>query len=569
MATDTTVKLRGDDRDLNKALARSHGNIQGWGSSVGGVLKAVGAAIAVKKLMDFGSAVLELSKEQDRAERRIASVLKATGNAAGFTAEQLGRVASAMQNQIGIGDEVILNTMAIIGTFKNVRGDVFLEATTLAADMAEVLGGDLKGASVQLGKALNDPIKGLTALSRSGVSFTEQQKEQIRVLQESGDLMGAQGIILQELRGEFGGAAEAANSGFHGALERVYMKMGDLGERIGDMIVPVMYLFGQATDFVIDAIDAMIPSTSFSMETMDAFGKMIKDRLIPVFNFLKDAAVFSFSAVEFAIKNWQELSEFYLTSFSLSAVKSFGIAKHWLTRVLPEAAMWLARNWREVLANVANLTVTVFTNMGKNVGAFFDTVKGWLSGNPKAFMFTSLTEGFELSLSELPKIAERVPGLAEKALESRLASMGGSLKGKFDEILKKNTEAVGKFGAGQEDDLEDVKESAEGVSKEFDTAQKKKKKLAGFEDLDALFDRIAESSLKSGGDAPVPIDVPAPQPAPMDMPEDMPEVTAVLAPPEENLTEKLEPVIEAMGDKIVASVAGLKRTIPNVGRMGR
>ena len=31
-----------------------------------------------------------------------------------------------------------------------------------------------------LGKALNDPVKGITALGRAGVTFTDEQKKQIK-----------------------------------------------------------------------------------------------------------------------------------------------------------------------------------------------------------------------------------------------------------------------------------------------------------------------------------------------------------------------------------------------------
>ncbi|MES2155937.1 MAG: hypothetical protein V4510_12455, partial [bacterium] len=62
---------------------------------------------------------------------------------------------------------------------------------------------------IKVGKALNDPTKGLTALSRVGILFTDQQKKQIKALQKSGDLLGAQKIILKELGTEFGGSFAA------------------------------------------------------------------------------------------------------------------------------------------------------------------------------------------------------------------------------------------------------------------------------------------------------------------------------------------------------------------------
>jgi hypothetical protein len=101
-------------------------------------------------------------------------------------------------------------------TFTRIRNevgkgnDIFNQATQTVTDMSAALGTDMKKQAIQVGKALNDPIKGISALQRVGVSFTASQKEQIKALVESGDIMGAQKIILKELATEFGGAAAAA-----------------------------------------------------------------------------------------------------------------------------------------------------------------------------------------------------------------------------------------------------------------------------------------------------------------------------------------------------------------------
>ncbi len=84
--------------------------------------------------------------------------------------------------------------------------------------MSAVMGQDLTSSMVQLGKALNDPIVGVGALAEVGVSFTAAQREQIAVLQQSGNIMGAQSIILAELNAEFGGAATAIRDTFAGSV---------------------------------------------------------------------------------------------------------------------------------------------------------------------------------------------------------------------------------------------------------------------------------------------------------------------------------------------------------------
>ena len=57
----------------------------------------------------------------------------------------------------------------------------------------------MTNAAVLVGKALNDPKKGLTALRRVGVQFTDAQEDQIKALVKSGKTMDAQKIILREL----------------------------------------------------------------------------------------------------------------------------------------------------------------------------------------------------------------------------------------------------------------------------------------------------------------------------------------------------------------------------------
>ena len=142
-------------------------------------------------------------------------------------------------------------------TFTKVRNeagkgnDIFNQSVEAANNMSAALGTDMKSASLQLGKALNDPIKGVTALQRVGVSFTEQQKEQIRTLVESGDTLGAQKIILAEMQKQFGGAAQAAAD----PMQRLEVIAGNLGEKVGGVLLPYVEKFANfVADKVVPAI---------------------------------------------------------------------------------------------------------------------------------------------------------------------------------------------------------------------------------------------------------------------------------------------------------------------------
>jgi len=113
----------------------------------------------------------------------------------------------------------IAEAQSVLLTFKSVSGDTFKQAIVLSQDMAAVFGGTAKDKALQLGKALESPTEGLTALKRSGVSFTEQQKDQITALDAAGNRAEAQRLILQELQNQIGGAGAASAGGLSGSVD--------------------------------------------------------------------------------------------------------------------------------------------------------------------------------------------------------------------------------------------------------------------------------------------------------------------------------------------------------------
>lgn len=222
----------------------------GLGATVGQRMDRAG-----KSMMRFGAAgslasgavvlafrdVLGLYDEQARAEAKVAQAVKATGGAAGFTADQLFNQASALQKLTRFGDEAILNGVtAQLLTFKEITGDVFTGAQTAALDLATVLDGDLQSASIMLGKALNDPVKGLSAMSRAGITFSDAQAEVIKNLAKTGDIAGAQRLILEEIASAYGGQAEAARNAGLGIVDAWRNTWGDVKEVVGGVVLEML-----------------------------------------------------------------------------------------------------------------------------------------------------------------------------------------------------------------------------------------------------------------------------------------------------------------------------------------
>ncbi len=208
-------------------------------SQLGAATKIVGVAIAAvvaQQTLRFAGESLNLAREQLRVEAQLGAAIKSTGGAAGLTKNELTGMAAALQQTTNFGDEATIGAQALLLTFTKIGRETFPQAIETILDMSSALGTDLNSATIQVGKALNDPIAGVTALTRSGVQFTEQQKEQIRTLTESGRVLEAQRVILAELETQFGGSAEAARKA-DGGIIALSNSFGDFQEEVGRVIL--------------------------------------------------------------------------------------------------------------------------------------------------------------------------------------------------------------------------------------------------------------------------------------------------------------------------------------------
>lgn len=227
MATigDLVVNLVGNVAPLKGAFSEAQSLLSGFGATLGGLL-GTGVAIAA-------------AQEAAQAQAKLGAVLASTGHAAGVSAGEISQLANELMAVTNFGDDATVAAAGVLATFTQIKGDIFKEALISAQDLSSVLGNDLQGSVIQIGKALNDPIKGITALAKAGVSFTEAQKAQIKELVKSGDLMGAQRIILNELKTEFGGAAKAMAD----PMIQLKNALGEVAEELGTVLLPLIRNF--------------------------------------------------------------------------------------------------------------------------------------------------------------------------------------------------------------------------------------------------------------------------------------------------------------------------------------
>lgn len=249
MAGERTVKVKftSDERDL----IRGAKDVDRALDTVNTALTGMGRAATAASLAVLGAGALIVGQaahalmEIEKLNAQTTQTIK-TMNAAWTNTSEITAYSQKIEKLTGLEAEQVQAAQNLLLTFGNIRNelgagnDIFNRATSIVADMSIVFGQDMSAAAVQLGKALNDPIKGITALSKVGVSFTEQQKELIRTLVESGDVMGAQKVILDELSREVGGAAEAFGETTAGKVAKFRNELGDLSETLTVALMPAL-----------------------------------------------------------------------------------------------------------------------------------------------------------------------------------------------------------------------------------------------------------------------------------------------------------------------------------------
>lgn len=225
-------------RAVITAEDRASATINQFGSKLN-KFGATAARVARRSLIPLGLAAGFATKafiDQEKAEAQLNAVLKSTGKAAGVTAKEAINLSESLMKTTTFADEAVLGAENLLLTFTKIGKDIFPDATKIVLDMSTALGQDLKSSAIQVGKALQDPVLGVTALRRVGVNFNNDQKEVIKKLVETGQSAKAQQMILKELKTEFGGSAVAARHTFGGALEFLKNMLGEVGESIGKLI---------------------------------------------------------------------------------------------------------------------------------------------------------------------------------------------------------------------------------------------------------------------------------------------------------------------------------------------
>lgn len=262
MAINLPIVSTFDGRGVTGAIA----GIQNLGAKLLGFGALVAGAFVVREVIQFGRSALEAAEGVKVANDRLRAVADATKVFGAETEKVTGRLiefAEAQEMVIGQDAEVIKGVQATLLSFKDLSksagevGGNFDRATKAAFDMAAVLQKDAASQAMALAKALEDPVKGVAALRKAGTMFTDQQREQIKTMVESGNILGAQNLILAEVESQYQGAAEATATW----SQKFALAVDNVKEAAGKALLPI---FEQFAEFMVTEV--FPPVTKFFEE---------------------------------------------------------------------------------------------------------------------------------------------------------------------------------------------------------------------------------------------------------------------------------------------------------------
>lgn len=234
--------------------------------------------LAAGALIGLTALTIRNTEKQQQAVRQLEQGLASTGNVVGKSLKELTDQAAALQRASTFGDEAIIAAQSQLITFTNITEDRFDRTIQSVLDLSARMDQDLKTSVLALGKALNDPVANLGALSRSGIQFSEEQKKVIKALVETNRLADAQGVILDELERQFGGSAKAATETLGGAVKQLGNAFGDLFEQ-NETSQEVIDDLHELTDLLQDpkTVEAANTLTSALITVFGAVAKAITD----------------------------------------------------------------------------------------------------------------------------------------------------------------------------------------------------------------------------------------------------------------------------------------------------
>lgn len=295
---------------FEKGMKNAQSSINTMSKSIQGVQKllksafsVVGIGASLKAITDFGKASIQAADGANKSFKILNNTLKVTGATAWTSSEELVKMSEDIAHSTNYTVGEIQDMQSVLLGFRNITNETFKEASNAVTDMATVMGMDLKSAVQTVGKALDDPIKGLDSLRRQGFAFTDEQKKELEILVKNGEQLKAQKIILDELNTTYGGAAKAAQSSFDKQRDAAI----ELKETLGNQLMPIFDRFAEESAKGINKLAEFIGKIDFAsiVAHFEYVVDIVKQFLMMFYNNIKETFSKLGIQLEFSSDNFE------------------------------------------------------------------------------------------------------------------------------------------------------------------------------------------------------------------------------------------------------------------------
>lgn len=387
-------------RGLQSSYRSALGPSRAFALALGAGVTAAGVGVALAARQGW----TEL-QELNKVETQTAAAMRSTGGVANVSAKHIRERSMALEELTTIDENVIGSAQNMLLTFTKVRNEVgagnkiFDRATMAAANLSVRGFGDMSSASKMMGKALNDPIKGMTAMSRAGVTFTQTQIDAVKEFVETNNILGAQKLILKELETQVGGSAKAYGDSVEGMGNRVSDAFGDLSREAVTLLVPVVErglrpivrFLTRITDLVKEGgwkavWEEFVPP--WLADNIELIGGAIAGALIPALIAATPAiyaAITAFASATLALAPWMAIGV-----LAALIITNWDKISGWTKKAWGVVSEAISDAWGSVRNAVGNALgwitdkladfVDFFFNMGGKILAGADWAFGWMPG---------------------------------------------------------------------------------------------------------------------------------------------------------------------------------------------
>jgi hypothetical protein len=392
----------------------------------------------------FGTRFVKAGEEAVAAERKLRAVTRTMGlfgAEADTVSNRLIEMAEATARNTGVDDEIIQATMTKLLTFKQLAktagtvGAAFDRATMAAIDLSAAGFGEATTNATQLGKALQDPIKGITALGRAGVTFTDQEKDKIKALVNSGKMLEAQDTLLTAVETQVKGVAAASAT----TSAKVAVAFDEMKESIGRGLLPTFDSLGGGFSNVANTVEKLNNSTGNAVSKFILFST-VGLGVVSTMSLVAGQAIkmrTRFTDADGAITRMGTAAK--TTSIAIGAIAAFEIAGA-AVQALGGFARETEKRLNDLLIvagqtdNTKNLA-TAFANLADQLKNADTSVGGFFKQFGKAIRIAGAdTDAGRIAIEYLDEaftqIAAKSPALAQQVIDALIAQSAALDKNK-------------------------------------------------------------------------------------------------------------------------------------------